>query len=53
MCFQGKKSDFIEIPARWELDDYPHLFTAFNHLSLKDRIEFQATAVYYQTEARI
>ena len=29
MCFQGKKSDFIEIPARWELDDYPAFVYSF------------------------
>ena len=29
MCFQGKKSDFIEIPARWELDDYTAFVYSF------------------------
>ena len=29
MCFQGKKADFIEIPARWELDDYPAFVYSF------------------------
>ena len=27
--FQGKESDFIEIPARWELDDYPAFVYSF------------------------
>lgn len=26
-AFDGEASDFIEIPARWELDDYPALST--------------------------
>ena len=38
--FEGKKSDFIEIPARWELDDYPAF--AYNYWPLltdgQDRI---------------
>ena len=29
MRFQEKESDFIEIPARWELDDYPAFVYSF------------------------
>ena len=28
--FNGRESDFIEIPARWELDDYPFFVYSFN-----------------------
>ena len=30
MVFNGQESDFIEIPARWELDDYPFFVYSFN-----------------------